>query len=63
MPYSTRARAGAPVAMPLAWDELGPDTTGPAFSVGNAVEWLDRHGDPWADFRASAAPLAESVRG
>ena len=57
-PYSTRARAGAPVAMPLAWDELG-DGLGPAyFTAINATARLSqqRH-DPWADFRRMAVPL------
>ena len=57
-PYSTRARAGAPVSMPLAWDELGPEI-GPAyFTVANSPTRLSHLGsDPWADFRRAAVPL------
>ncbi len=33
--YSTRARAGAPVSVPLRWDELGADIRGNYFSVRN----------------------------
>ncbi|MCD2181845.1 DNA ligase D [Rhizobium sp. GN54] len=57
-PYSTRARPGAPVSMPLAWDELDA-ALGPAhFTVLNAGKRLAAlSSDPWADFRKSAAPL------
>ncbi|WP_374446854.1 DNA ligase D [Stella sp.] len=57
-PYSPRARAGAPVSMPVAWEELSPDI-GPAwFTVANAPTRLaNLAGDPWADFRRAAAPL------
>lgn len=57
-PYATRARAGAPVAMPLAWDELSPDI-GPAyFTVANApLRLANLKADPWADFRKAAVPL------
>lgn len=57
-PYSTRARAGAPVAMPLAWDELSP-AIGPAyFTVANAVTRLaNLKSDPWEEFRKAQAPL------
>ena len=52
--YSTRARPGAPVSMPLGWDELGPGI-GPAyFTVRNAPARLaSLAADPWADFRAA----------
>ena len=51
VPYGTRARAGAPVAMPLAWDELGPDISGDYFRVANAMNRLDHLSrDPWAGF-------------
>ena len=57
-PYSTRARAGAPVSMPLAWEELGPGV-GPAyFTVDNTPTRLAHlKTDPWADFRRAAVPL------
>ena len=58
--YGTRARPGAPVSMPLAWDELGPEI-GPAhFTVANAPARVANTPDPWADFRASAAPLPKA---
>ena len=57
-PYSTRARPGAPVSMPLGWDELAPEV-GPAyFTVRNTPTRLaSLAADPWADFRAAAAPI------
>jgi len=56
--YSTRARAGAAVSMPLSWEELSPGV-GPAyFTVINAPSRLaSLKSDPWADFQAAAAPL------
>jgi len=57
-PYSTRARAGATVSMPLEWTELSK-IKGPAeFTVKNTPAHIEaRKSDPWADFRASAKPL------
>ena len=57
-PYSTRARPGAAVSMPLDWSELGP-AIGPAyFTVDNAPPRLaSLAAAPWADFRAAAKPL------
>jgi bifunctional non-homologous end joining protein LigD len=60
-PYATRARPGAPVSMPVAWDELGPGIGPAQFTVANAPARLDATPDPWADFRAAAVPL-ESQR-
>lgn len=59
-PYSSRARPGAPVSMPLAWDELSP-AVGPAyFTVENAGARLNAlDTDPWAEFRKAAKPLPE----
>ncbi|MCO5156764.1 MAG: DNA ligase D [Aquamicrobium sp.] len=58
VPYSTRARAGATVAMPLGWDELEPSVGSGHFTVANAAARLDNlAADPWADFRKAARPL------
>ena len=55
--YSTRARPGAAVSMPLVWEELSPEI-GPAyFTTRNAPTRLSSAADPWADFRAAAAPI------
>jgi bifunctional non-homologous end joining protein LigD len=58
--YGARARAGAPVSMPIAWDELTPEI-GPAhFTVANAPARIAATPDPWADFRRAATPLPKA---
>lgn len=47
--YSTRARPGAPVATPLAWEEMSPAMKSNHFTVSNLTERLHSIGpDPWA---------------
>lgn len=51
--YSTRGRDGAPVSVPLAWDELGPEIRSSHFTLlnlPNRLAFLD--GDPWEGFFA-----------
>jgi bifunctional non-homologous end joining protein LigD len=44
MPYSARAREGAPVAAPVAWDELDQYRSGHHFSIRDADELIERAG-------------------
>jgi bifunctional non-homologous end joining protein LigD len=44
MPYSARAREGAPVSAPVAWEELDHYQSGHHFSIRDADELLDRAG-------------------
>jgi bifunctional non-homologous end joining protein LigD len=46
-PYSTRARAGAPVSAPVSWETLSKTTGGNEFTVLNVNKKLK--GDPWAE--------------
>ena len=49
--FSSRARANAPVATPIGWDELSEDIRRDHFNVRNVPERLRRmKKDPWADF-------------
>ncbi len=57
-PYSTRARAGAPVSMPLSWEELDRASGAAHFTIANAPRRLSTMAsDPWEGFRAAAVPL------
>jgi bifunctional non-homologous end joining protein LigD len=48
-PYSTRARPGAPVSVPIAWPELGSLKAANQYTVLNLMQRLARQRkDPWA---------------
>jgi bifunctional non-homologous end joining protein LigD len=44
-PYSTRARKGAPIALPIDWEELKTLKGGDVFHMKDAMERLKKH--PW----------------
>jgi bifunctional non-homologous end joining protein LigD len=49
--YSLRARPGAPVAVPIAWDELGKVKAGSEWTAERMLRRLrTRRDDPWAGF-------------
>ena len=62
VPYSTRARPGAPVATPITWGELERDVRG-AFTLASVVERLTKQRmDPWPgffDLRQTITPEAK----
>lgn len=60
-PYAVRARRGAPVAVPLSWDEVGKKDFHPErHTLGNVFRRLSRKGDPWADIGRHARSLSHS---
>lgn len=61
-PYSPRAKPGAPVSMPLRWDEVGT-VYASDFTIRNAPARLARHGDVWADILANKQDLRALIEG
>lgn len=55
-PYSTRARAGAPVATPVGWDELEGIRKAAAFTMSDIPARLAGK-DPWAGYEAARRVL------
>src|SRR4051795_1466354 len=59
MPYSTRTKPGAPVAVPIHWDELSDGKLrADRWTVRNVGDRIDSDGDPWKGMarRARALP-------
>ena len=57
-PYAVRALAGAPVATPLAWEELSnPQLSARSWTLRTAGERLAERGDPWAGIADHAGTL------
>jgi bifunctional non-homologous end joining protein LigD len=56
--FSTRARPGAPVSMPLAWDELTARTRVDQYTVATVPQRLRRlREDPWKDYSRTRQSL------
>jgi bifunctional non-homologous end joining protein LigD len=61
--FSTRAREGAPVAVPVRWDELDASLRADAYDVGNVRRRLAAlRGDPWAGFGDAARAITAAMR-
>ena len=61
--YSTRARQGAPVSVPLAWEELSVDVRSDHFTVGNVVERLNGlKQDPWRGYFTVKQKLTRKMK-
>lgn len=62
-PYSTRARAGAPVSVPMFWDELDDAAERPVFGMRDMAAHLAAlDGDPWKDMLAARQSLTKAMR-
>jgi bifunctional non-homologous end joining protein LigD len=59
--YSPRARAGAPIALPIEWDELEPDAAqAPRFTLLEVPKLIRaRKRDPWQGFEAARRSLLD----
>lgn len=56
-PYSLRGRSGAPVSMPLTWEELKTVTTPKTFNLRNVYDKVIADGDAWDGINAYAVEL------
>jgi bifunctional non-homologous end joining protein LigD len=57
--YTVRAKASAPVATPLSWDEVDDPALRPdGFTISDIPARLARRGDPWAGMGRHARSLA-----
>lgn len=56
-PYSLRGRAGAPVSMPVRWDELETISSSGHYHLRNAIEKVKLSGDAWEGIGGYAVSL------
>jgi bifunctional non-homologous end joining protein LigD len=61
--YAVRAKAGAPVSAPCAWEEVERGEVGPrTFTLRTMAARVAKVGDPWSDMRSRPAGRASHVR-
>lgn len=59
-PWSPRSREGAPVAVPVTWDELQTIKAANQFSLTDAAERA-RQPDPWKDYFSTTQAITKSM--
>lgn len=60
--YSPRARPGAPVSTPLAWDELAGGARPEDFDLRTVPDRLRSGTDPWSEYRTVRQALSAGIR-
>lgn len=60
--YSVRSRPGAPVAMPLSWEEVTESLDPTAFNLRSVPAMIADRGDPWQDIAALRQRLPAGSR-
>ncbi len=62
-PYSVRAKAGAPVATPLDWEELSnSDLHSQRYTIKNVLKRISQKGDPWSGIGRHARSVGKARR-
>lgn len=61
--FAARARPGAPVSLPLAWEDLAPrrDLRGDVFNIRNVPSLLADWTDPWAGYAGAARTVTQDL--
>ena len=59
-PYSTRSRAGAPVATPVSWDELKSLDAANGFRPETVIERLSES-DPWGQYSSTRQSITKAM--
>lgn len=61
-PYSLRARAGAPIATPIRWDELASIDAANTYTLSNIFSRLSRlKSDPWEGYDETRQSIGKNV--
>ncbi len=60
-PYSTRARAGGPVATPVSWSELSDLNAANAIHIPDIIERLEGGADPWSALGKTRQSLTKAI--
>ena len=61
-PYSLRPKPGAPVSMPLHWDEVKKGLKMKHFTIFNAVERIKEQGDIFKDVLSKGINLKQTLK-
>jgi bifunctional non-homologous end joining protein LigD len=57
--YSVRPKPGAPVAVPIGWDEVVPGLDARRYTIRNLFRRLGQRADPWEGLDAAAVDVSE----
>ena len=61
-PYAVRAKAGAPIAVPIDWSEVESDKLRPdGVGIRTVAKWMKGRDDPWKSMERSQKPLPSLI--